>query len=76
MVFLASKKRKARGRFYFFVMLLLGASLVTLIDSQLRPTLIAIAEVMMPQARAFPTTTSSPSTRTKQADRRGLGSTP
>lgn len=45
MSFVTAKKRKARGRFYFFALLLLGASLVTFIDSQLRPALIAMAEV-------------------------------
>jgi sporulation protein YunB len=47
LVLLAKKPRKSRnrGRFYFFLILLLGASLITFIDSQLRPALIALAEV-------------------------------
>jgi len=47
MVSLGAKPRKFRhrGRLYFFLMLLLGAALITFIDSQLRPALIALAEV-------------------------------
>jgi len=89
MSFVTAKKRKARGRFYFFALLLLGASLVTFIDSQLRPALIAMAEVrahlLATQAlteavyeaagASIPTTTLSRSTLTKQVDLRGRGST-